>query len=318
MQRTDNGKAAALACLLTTMVGWGCIPIALRYFTGWLDAWTVNGVRYAVGALFWLPFVVWYHRGRGRPASLPGVRSVWRAALLPSAVNIVGQVGYAVSPYFIPAPTIGFVLRLSFLFTVLFGFLFLAEERRLGRRFAFWLGVSVSLLGLTLMFVDKLRVGTPREVVGVVICAATTVGWGAYAVSVRVRMAPYPIRLSFGVISLYTSSVLVVLMLVLGRWERLGGLGPSLWAMLVGSGFVGIAMGHVLYYRGIHRLGPIVASGALLATPFVTLLGSWLLLRERMDPVELFGGMAVVLGGALLVLAKTQVERAEGAAAQPS
>jgi len=160
-----------------------------------------------------------------------------------------------------------------------------------------------------MMFVDKARMGTPREVVGVIICAATTMGWGAYAVSVRVRMAPYPIRLSFGVISIYSASALVALMLVLGKWQRLGGLEPKLWGLLAGTAMVGIAMGHVLYYRGIHRLGPVVASGVLLGTPFITMLGAWLALGERMTPLALLGGLGVVAGGGFLVWAKAQIER---------
>ena len=332
MPRADHGTLTAIGCLLATMVGWGCIPVFLRHFTGYLDAWTVNALRYSVGALFWLPFVVVLHRRRAWAAAVPPGRSVWRDALLPTSVNVLGQVGYAVSPYFIPASSLGFVLRLSFAFTVLFGFLFLAEERRLARQPAFWLGVAVSLGGLAVMFLDKLRAGSAREVLGIVICAATTVGWGAYAVSVRICMAPYPIRLSFGVISLYTAAVLLLLVVVapnvpahpladlapadglLWRTRALGRLGPRLWCYLVGTAFVGIAMGHVLYYRGIRRLGPVVASGVLLGTPFVTLLVAWLALDERMAALELAGGLAVVLGGACLIRARARLERLAPAA----
>lgn len=327
MRSADNGKLTAVLCLLATMVGWGCIPAFLRHFTGYLDAWTVNALRYSVGALFWLPFVVVLHSRRQWAAAVPPGRSVWRDALLPASVNIVGQVGYAVTPYFIPASSLGFVLRLSFAFTVLFGFLFLAEERRLARQPAFWLGVAVSLGGLGLMFLHTLRVGSSRELIGMTICAATTVGWGAYAVSVRIRMAPYPIRLSFGVISLYSAAVLLLLVVaapnvpvhpiadigpadgLLWRAHALGRLDARLWCYLIGTAFVGIAMGHVLYYRGIRRLGPVVASGVLLGTPFVTLLAAWLALDERMTALELAGGLAVVLGGACLVRAKARLER---------
>ena len=34
--------------------------------------------------------------------------------------------------------------------------------------------------------------------------------WGAYAVGVRKRLAPYPVRLAFGTVSLYTAGALVV------------------------------------------------------------------------------------------------------------
>ena len=96
---------------------------------------------------------------------------------------------------------------------------------------------------------------------------------------------------------------------VLWRLGPLGALEPRLWCYLVGTGFVGIAMGHVLYHRGIHRLGPIVASGVLLATPFVTLLGAWVVLKEQPTALGLSGGLAVVAGGACLVWAKARLER---------
>ena len=86
-------------------------------------------------------------------------------------------------------------------------------------------------------------------------------------------------------------------------------LDARLWGFLVGTAFVGIAMGHVLYYRGIHRLGPVVASGVLLGTPFITMTGAWLGLGERMTTLELIGGLGVVAGGAFLVWAKSQIER---------
>jgi drug/metabolite transporter (DMT)-like permease len=64
----------------------------------------------------------------------------------------------------------------------------------------------------------------------------------------------------------------------------------------------------VLYYRGIHRLGPVVANGIMLITPFVTYLTAAIVLREQLDLVELAGGILVVAGGACLVFAKGQVE----------
>ncbi len=77
----------------------------------------------------------------------------------------------------------------------------------------------------------------------------------------------------------------------------------------INSALVGIAFGHVLYYRGIHRLGPVVSSGIMLATPFVTYLGAAVFLGERLSGMELFGGLLVVAGGALLVASRAQIER---------
>lgn len=335
---------------MAAMLGFGTIPIFLRHFADVLDPWTVNGIRYSVGAVFWLPFVLLLQRrseldrSHARAANddaanadaaleesvelpgdnpgepLPGepivhgatARNVWRDAVVPSVVNVIGQVGFGICPYFVLASTLGFVTRLSFLFTIVFGFACLAEERLLARRPAFWVGAAVSMFGVVLMFLEKLQEGGRDSLFGLTLIVATAVAWGGYSVSVRLYMARYPVRQSFGVISLYTSAALVLLMLLFGRRGDLGQIDAFLWANLMGSALVGIAFGHVLYYRGIHRLGPVVSSGIMLGTPFVTYLGAALLLGERLSGVELFGGLMVVAGGAMLVAARAQVERGVG------
>ncbi len=166
------------------------------------------------------------------------------------------------------------------------------------------------------MFVDVFQPrgaedGTPgsmRLATGFAILFATALAWGGYSVSVRHYMARYPARQSFGVISLYTSAALVLLMFLLGDLRPLASLGEGLWLNLMASALIGIAFGHVLYYRGIHRLGPVVASGILLVTPFVTYLFAVIFLDERLSAVQWAGGSLVVVGGGLLVAARAQLE----------
>ena len=311
MNSRQSAKATAVACLVVATLCWGSIPIFLRYFTNFLGPWTVNGIRYSTAAVFWLPFVlVLWPRSRREASSAS--RSPWRDALVPFLVNVFGQVGYGVSPYFLPASTIGFALRVSFLFTVVLGFVFLAEERPLARRPAFWLGAVASLAGVALLFAGRLRLGDGNFLVGMAILLAATLSWGAYGVSVRKFMAPYPARLSFGIISIYTSSVLLVLMVALGRLGRLADLSLGLWGMLIGSGLLGVAFGHVLYFRALHRLGPIVCAGVMLATPFVTYLGAALFLGERLTVVQFAGGLLVVVGGAVLLMTRSRMEQVAG------
>ncbi|MGQ9576247.1 MAG: DMT family transporter [Thermoguttaceae bacterium] len=308
LRASPDGRLVAVACLLGATFSFGVIPVFLKYFTDYLDAWTVNGVRYSVGALFWLPFLLVLERQRGLADPAPASRSVWRDAVVPSIVNLIGQVCFGLSPYFVRASHLGFVLRLSFLFTILFSFLVLAEERLLIRKLVFWLGTLLSIGGVLLLYVREFRGGGEGSWLGTLIVSGAAAAWGGYAVSVRYYMAGYPVRQSFGVISVYTSVGLVVLMLLFGDFQRLAQLGPDLWPLLMISAMIGIAFGHVLYYRGIHRLGPLVSHGITLLTPFVTYLAAMVCLGEELSGVELLGGVLVVLGGCLLILARAQVE----------
>ncbi|HPD17651.1 MAG TPA: DMT family transporter [Planctomycetota bacterium] len=309
MNHPQGSRVSAVACLLAAMVFWGAIPIFLRYFVAdqGLDPWAVNAVRYLVAAVFWLPVVVVLGR-RPRHGGAPG-RNVWRDALIPSAINVVAQETYGISPAYASAPAIGFTLRLSFLFTLLFGVLLIAEERRLVRRRRFIAGAALCLAGVAGMFAGGLSKAGSITPTGMAILLLSTVCWGGYAVSVRLCMAGYPVRLSFGVISLYTTGGLLALAAVFGRPSALAQASGIAWLAMVGSALMGIALGHVLYYRGIHRLGPVVSSGLLLATPFVTYAGAAVLLGETLTGLQVLGGVAVVGGGALLVAARADLER---------
>lgn len=310
MTHSADSRLGAVACLLGAMACWASIPIFLRFFVSsqGLDPWAVNAVRYSVAATFWFPMVlVLGRRTREHTGSRAG-GCVWRDALVPTAANVVAQATYGLSPAYASAPTIGFVLRLSFLFTLLFGLMFIHEERRLVRRPAFLAGAALCLAGVTALFVEGIARAGSLSWTGAGVLLLSTVGWGAYAVSVRRFMGGYRARLGFGVISLYTAGSLVVLALLFGRPSSLAGAAAGVWAAFAISAFLGIALGHVLYYRGIQRLGPVVSSGLLLATPFLTYAGAAVVLGETLTLVQTLGGVGVVAGGALLLAAEASVE----------
>ena len=292
------------------MLCFSSIPVFLRHLTGYLDCWTVNAVRYATAAAFWLPFVIHFSSARAaRAGSEPPRRSIWLAALVPTSANLLGQVGWAVCPYYVDASTIGFVIRVSFLFTIVLGFLVIPAERPLARRPIFFAGAATCLGGILLMYAERLWAGpaaATAETTGLIIVVATAACWSAYAVAVRRFLKGYRLRLAFGVISLYTAAVLLVLMLIFGEYGRLADVPPREWMLLIVSGMLGIAFGHIFYHRGIHGVGPVVASGVTLIGPFLTYAAATVFLGETMTALQLCGGLTVVAGGFALVRAKAK------------
>jgi drug/metabolite transporter (DMT)-like permease len=306
VESSGIGRLGITLCLVGSVVGFGVVPIFLRYFTDTLDAWTVNGVRYSVGAMFWLPFLLVLDRN---PASCPATpaskrHNVWVDAITPSLINAAAQAMFALGPYYVSASTLGFVMRLSFLFTIVFGFLALAEERLLARKGTFWGGAVVAVVGVMAMYHDSLGQGGLS--LGIIVTLASAVAMGAYTVAVRYYMAAYSARQSFGVISLYTSVLLVALMFCFGDAGRLLEISAWYWFLLTLSAIIGIALGHVLLYQAIHYFGPVVASGVQLITPFVTYLVAAICLGECMSSSEWIGGILLVISGALLVVARCQ------------
>ena len=95
------------AMILAALAGWTSIPLFLRHFAKLeLDAWAVNGWRYAFSAVMWLPVLLW-HAQRG---STP--KGLWRAALVPSLFNAAAQVCFGLAPYYIDPGLMTFALRL--------------------------------------------------------------------------------------------------------------------------------------------------------------------------------------------------------------
>ena len=315
MKHPEKETTIATFCVACSIFTYGSVPIFLRFFKDYLDAWTVNAVRYTVAALLLLPFVLILMRRPGvkKHAVGAGSKSIWRAAMVPSVINIIGQVGWALSPYYkVEAATMGFTTKSSFLFTVLFGFLLIPKERLLGKKPLFLIGAVVCIVGLAIMFLQKMLSGGQSSLAGMGILVATSVFWGAYAVSIRLCLGGYPLRLSFGVVSLYTAAALLAMMFVFGDYSALGGLGDKtvkMWLLLAASAVVGMIFSHLLYYRGIHGIGPVISNGMLMATPFLTYIGAWIFLDEKMTWMQMLGGVVIVAGGILLVLSEARIKR---------
>lgn len=155
----------------------------------------------------------------------------------------------------------------------------------------------------------SLNAGSLKELAGLGIMLATAMAWGAYAVSVRRFLGGFRLRLAFGVICLYTTLPLLVLMLIFGEHHRLAAVPGRVWALMLGSGISGIALGHLLYHRSVHGIGPVVTNGLSLAGPFVTCLAAAIFLKEAITGMQLVGGLVVVAGGAGLVLARARIDR---------
>lgn len=302
-----NGRrSSALFALLGVIVFWSAAPIVLKYFTGVLDAWTVNGLRYLFTALFWLP-VVLGPRGAGTPQAA----GVWRAAWLPALCHLLGQAGWGLAPYFNDACVMNFVSRVGFLFTAVVGFILLRSERSLARRPLFWVGTVGTLAGLLAMFHGGSSAGGTSPL-GMGILIWTSLCWSIYAVNVRLRMANYPARLAFGVVSLMVVPGMLILMFSLGNWRAAAHLNLLQWALLAVSAWLGIALGHVLYYKAVHELGPVVSEGSLALVPFATALFAKLFLGEHMVTAQWTGGILLVASTLFLLAARTLPEKTGG------
>ena len=294
---SPTGWRRASLALLLTIFFWSAAPLVLKYFTGVMDAWTVNGMRYVFTALFWLPVVLRRYR------EVPAGRNIWRDAWVPALCHMLGQAGWGLAPYFNDASVMNFVSRISFLLTVVIGFWLLRDERQLARRPLFWIGLVATVCGLAFMLAGGRGTGG-TSLAGMAILIWTSVCWSFYAVQVRKRMTGYPTTLAFGVVSLLVAPGLTLAMFTLGDWRALGTLSSAQWTLLAVSAWFGIALGHVLYYQAVYSIGPVIAEGSLALVPFMTAVLAHLILGERMQAAQWVGGTLLVAATLALLLAR--------------
>jgi drug/metabolite transporter (DMT)-like permease len=98
-------------------------------------------------------------------------------------------------------------------------------------------------------------------------------------------------------------------MFMFGDVGALSELAPRVWGLLVASAFMGIAFSHILLYRAIHSLGPLVTQGSTAMQPFVTALGAALILGEVLSPAQWFGGTMLVVSCLCMIATKVIVQR---------
>lgn len=293
-------RGSAFVALALTILFWAATPLILKYFTGVMDAWTVNGLRYLLTAVACLPFVI------ANRKKIPANKNIWRDAAMPALCHLLGQGLWGVAPYYNDATIMMFVSRASLLITVVIGFWLLKSERQLARSPLFWIGVVMTMAGLTAMFGGGLHAGN-TSLPGMGILLGFAVCWSFYSVFVKKQMSAYPPALAFGVVSLLVAPGLGAAMFAFGNWHAMFTLSWMQWALLAISAWFSIALGHALYYQVVQALGPIICEGSLSLAPFTTALLAFLILGEHLTRGQWFGGILLVAATYFLLMVRKRL-----------
>ncbi len=293
-----------------TLLAWSSVPLFLRYFAAYIDGWTANGWRYGISALFWAPFVLYGLWRKSLPTGL------WKAALVPSLFNCLGQSCFAWAPYFIDPGLLTFLLRFHIIFVTVGAYLFFPSERYVLRSPFFWAGLVIVFGGGVGVLAFGHQVPRGATAVGIALGLVSGLLFAGYALSVRYFMhAIHPVT-AFAAISNYTAAALLAAMIPLASrhgwavWSLSGGQ----FAMLIASAFIGIAFAHALYYAGIVRLGIALSSGIILLQPIITSVASYFLFDEVLTAGQWLCGLLALAGAGVLLSSQQQTAQTETSA----
>lgn len=297
--------ATGTLTVVLTLIGWSSVSLFLRYFADQIDPWTSNGWRYGFAALLWAPVLVVGALYRNLP---PGL---WRAAIVPSIVNAIGQVTFTYAHYKIDPGLLSFGLRSQMLFAAVGAYVMFAPERPVIRSPVYVAGMVAVVVGTggAVLLGRHPVVGAQAQ--GIVLSLASGALFAGYGLAVRRYMNRFGSVVAFAAISQYTAAAMVVLMLVFGRhWglEVIEMSGRDIVLLLV-SAVIGIALGHVFFYMSIARLGVAVSSGVLQLQPFGVGVASYFVFGEILTAPQWVSGAIAVTGAALMLGAQGWLAR---------
>jgi drug/metabolite transporter (DMT)-like permease len=238
---------------------------------------------------------------------------IWRASLVPSIFNTLGQLLFGLAPYYVDPGLMTFSLRLQIVFVTVGAALLFPAERRIVRTPMFLAGLAIVFLGTmgTIAFKPGgLGGGTS---IGIIMSVGSGLLYACYSLAVRHYMQGMNPLVAFAAISQYTAIGLLIPMFIYGRDHGMHALdlSASLFALLVLSSLIGIGLGHTFYYISIARLGVAVSAGVIQLQPFLVAAASFFMFNERLTIAQWSSGAAAVLGAGIILSAQHRMSRAD-------
>ena len=288
----------ATLAIVGAILFWSAGPVFIRYLAGYMDSWAQNMLRYTVGCLFWLPFLIYL----GKAGQLD--KRVWKHAIMPAAANIIMQSLCARVFYYIEPAFANLLSKSSTIWVIALSMFIFAEERVLLKSPRFWLGIILSISGVIGVLMFKEDFSTGRTITGVVIVMVQAFTWGLYTVSVKIAFKDIDVRSGFSVISIYTVFGLGVLWFIFGEPLRCSEFGLRPWICIIFSAVTSISLSHVLYYYAVKHIGATIPALILLLLPFTVLGLSYIVFGEMLNIYQLLFGVILLVGAGVSIWAQ--------------
>jgi len=266
---------------------WASSFIFVKLLLKDLGPLTIGGLRYFIGFLVLLPFML----RKGRLDALP--RRMWlRLLLIGLSAYTIGNGAMFWSLKYLPATTVSFMMSMITLL-VLFGSILWLKEipTRLQT-----VGILVTLGGTALFFLVGIKPGEP---LGMAILSIGLISFTLFGVLGREAARGQKVdTLSLTAIPLALGGGL--LLLVALPLEGLPHASPGTWGLVLWLAAVNTALGYILYNHALQVLTAFEMNVMLNLSPLWTALMAWFLLSERLLLWQWIGMVIVVVGVALV------------------
>lgn len=277
---------ADLLLLLTAAI-WGFAFVAQRVGNDFMGPFTFNAIRFSLGALALVPFLVWQ---RKKAVDLPQVN--WRKLVVPVLLTgLVLFAGATLQQVGLLGTTAGKAGFITGLYVILVPLLALTWGKRTHP--AHWIGAVLAVAGLYLLSVKSGFSVSPYDLivlVGAFIWAGHVHLIDRYAGKVGpVRLAIFQFAIT-GILSAFAA--------VLFESIDLTGILEGIWPILYGA-FLSVGLAYTLQIVAQRRAEPAHAAIILSLEGAFAALGGWLILNEMIGLRGLIG-CGLMLAGTLV------------------
>ena len=267
---------------------WGISFVSTKAVLDKLDPYTLLVLRFGIGALFLLVLLVL----KRYPLNIP-LKYIPHLIVLGILGVFIHQVIQATALLTINASAAGWIISFSPVFTVILSVFFLHEKMTLLKAS----GIIVAIIGVLLVTTSSNQHSLQLPVnIGYLLMILSTLNWAIYSVLLK----KLDIQLPSLVVTFYMCLIgftLTTPFLVRNKgWEIIPFLTSVEWAHLL---FLGVFVSGVAYWYWAKALEVLEASQVsvfLYLEPVATLITAVLLLREKIIPVSILGGVIIIVG----------------------
>ncbi|MEW4240486.1 DMT family transporter [Priestia megaterium] len=281
-------KFAASFYAIMSISFWGISFVSTKAVLDKLDPYTLLVLRFGIGALFLLVLLVL----KRYPLNIP-LKYIPHLIVLGILGVFIHQVIQATALLTINASAAGWIISFSPVFTVILSVFFLHEKMTLLKAS----GIIVAIIGVLLVTTSSNQHSLRLPVnIGYLLMILSTLNWAIYSVLLK----KLDIQLPSLVVTFYMCLIgftLTTPFLVRNKgWEIMPFLTSVEWAHLL---FLGVFVSGVAYWYWAKALEVLEASQVsvfLYLEPVATLITAVLLLREKIIPVSILGGVIIIVG----------------------
>jgi drug/metabolite transporter (DMT)-like permease len=158
-----------------------------------------------------------------------------------------------------------------------------------------WQSVILSFMGIILIVVgtEKTPTITDQSLIGDLLILASTICWSTYTVLSKPLLKRYtPFKLTTLTIAIGTLPLVLVSIpsLYTQNWNSVS---TEAWLSLTYSSCLAIAIGYIIWYTGVSRIGSARTALYNNVTPVIAVTVAWVFLSESMTPTRIIGAALV-------------------------